>query len=227
MELQIQELVSSIQKEGIEVAKAETDRIIAEANEKAAAIIAQAKSEAERIEAKSKKEIDLMKDSAKVGAEHAQRDAMLSFKEAVQAKFENLLEADVAKADYEKLHIYLFYLVSQMLNFWKLRKLKKIKEIKTIVIILKNSVVEIHYEYKLLLSLTSQRPSGRDNFLYFFIFFQLAKLEYCYFLVIWSIFLTRLANSSSLYRRVSLTMRPSRSISTLRVMPDERSAYLQ
>lgn len=97
MELQIQELVSSIQKEGIEVAKAEADRIIAEANEKAAAIIAQAKSEAERIEAKSKKEIDLMKDSAKVGAEHAQRDAMLSFKDAVQAKFENLLEADVAK----------------------------------------------------------------------------------------------------------------------------------
>ena len=46
MELQIQELVSSIQKEGIEVAKAEADRIIAEANEKAAAIIAQAKSEA-------------------------------------------------------------------------------------------------------------------------------------------------------------------------------------
>lgn len=97
MELQIQELVSSIQKEGIEVAKAEAERIIAEANEKAAAIVAQAKADAAKIEAKSKNEIDVIKESARVGIEHAQRDAMLSFKEAMQAKFENLLEADVAK----------------------------------------------------------------------------------------------------------------------------------
>lgn len=97
MELQIQDLVSSIQKEGIEVAQAEAARIIAQANEQAAAIVALAKSEAARIEEKSKNEIDVMKESARVSAEHAQRDAMLSFKEAVQAKFENLLEADVAK----------------------------------------------------------------------------------------------------------------------------------
>ena len=47
MEMQINELVSAIKKEGVIAAQAEADRIIAEANEKAAAIIAKAKSEAD------------------------------------------------------------------------------------------------------------------------------------------------------------------------------------
>ena len=47
-----------------------------------------------------------------------------------------------------------------------------------------------------------------------------------FFASISSIFFVNAANSSSLYKRVSITMRPSLSISTLRVMPALRSAYL-
>ena len=97
MELQIQDLVSSIRKEGVDAAHAQAESIVAQAKEQAAAIIAEAQAEAERIEAKAKSEIDVMKDGAKVSAEHARRDAMLSFKDAVQAEFEKILAADVNK----------------------------------------------------------------------------------------------------------------------------------
>ena len=98
MELQIQELVSSIRKEGVDAARAEAESIIAEAKEQAAAIVAQAHTEAEQITVKAKNEIDVMKDGAKVSAEHAKRDAMLSFKDAVQGEFEKILAADVSKS---------------------------------------------------------------------------------------------------------------------------------
>lgn len=97
MEMQIQELVSSIKKEGIDAARAEAESILAQAKERAAAIIADANAEAERIGTKARNEIDVMKEGARVSAEHAQRDAMRSFKDAVRCEFEKLLAADVNK----------------------------------------------------------------------------------------------------------------------------------
>ena len=97
MELQIQELVSSIKKEGVDAARAEAERIIAEAREQAASIVAEAQAEAARIEAKTRDEIEVLKDGAKISAEHAQRDAMLSFRNAVQGEFEKLLASDIDK----------------------------------------------------------------------------------------------------------------------------------
>ena len=98
MELQIQDLVSTIKKEGIDAANAEAERMIADAKAEAASILAKANSEAEKIEEKSRQEIEVMKDGARVSIEHAKRDAMLSFKAAVQAEFEKILSADTEKA---------------------------------------------------------------------------------------------------------------------------------
>ncbi len=98
MELQIQDLVSSIRKEGIDAAKSEADAIIAEANKKAEAMIADAKAEAKRTKESSEKEIEILKESAAVGAEQAKRDAMLAFKTEVQAEYEKILSAKVQKA---------------------------------------------------------------------------------------------------------------------------------
>ena len=97
MELQIQDLISSIKKDGIDAARAEADSIIAEAKDRAASILTDANDEAAKVEAKSKNEIDILKESAKVNAEHAQRDAVLSFKKAIQGEFEKILAADVSK----------------------------------------------------------------------------------------------------------------------------------
>lgn len=97
MEIQIQDLVSAIKKDGIDTAQSEADRIIAEAEKKSAAIIAAANEEAASILKKAESEIEILKESAKTTAEHAKRDAMLFFKKSVQKEFEYLLEADISR----------------------------------------------------------------------------------------------------------------------------------
>lgn len=97
MELQIQDLVTSIRKEGIDAAKAEAESIIAEAKMKAESIVAEAKAEAKTAKETSEKEISILKDSAAVSAEQAKRDALLSFKEEVKKEFEKILAADIKK----------------------------------------------------------------------------------------------------------------------------------
>ncbi|MBO5564627.1 MAG: hypothetical protein J5935_03320 [Lachnospiraceae bacterium] len=97
MELQIKDLVSSIRKDGIDAANAEAESILAEARQKAASIIEDAKEEAKQHKDATEKEIDILKESAKVGAEQAKRDAVLSFKAEIQKEFEKILAADVRK----------------------------------------------------------------------------------------------------------------------------------
>ena len=95
MELQIQDLVSSIRKDGIDAANAEAEAIISEAKKKAEMIIADAKAEAKNIKETSEKEINILKESAALSAEQAKRDAMLAFKNEVQAEFEKILSAKI------------------------------------------------------------------------------------------------------------------------------------
>ena len=95
MELQIQDLVSSIRKDGIDAANAEAEAIISEAKKKAAMIIADAKAEAKNIQETSEKEISILKESAALSAEQAKRDAMLAFKNEVQTEFEKILSAKI------------------------------------------------------------------------------------------------------------------------------------
>lgn len=95
MELQIQDLVSSIRKDGIDAANAEAEAIISEAKKKAEMIIADAKAEAKNIQETSEKEINILKESAALSAEQAKRDAMLAFKNEVQTEFEKILSAKI------------------------------------------------------------------------------------------------------------------------------------
>ena len=95
MELQIQDLVSSIRKDGIDAANAEAEAIISEAKKKAEMIIADAKAEAKNIQETSEKEINILKESAALSAEQAKRDAMLAFKNEIQAEFEKILSAKI------------------------------------------------------------------------------------------------------------------------------------
>ena len=97
MELQIQDLVSSIKKEGVDAAKAQADAILAEAKQKADAIIAAAQEEAKKTTENAERDVAALKDSARVSAEQAKRDAVLSFREAVQGEFKKILAADVKK----------------------------------------------------------------------------------------------------------------------------------
>ena len=97
MEMQIEDLVRSIRKDGVDAAKAEAEEILSAARNQAADIIANANEEAQRAKTKAESEIELLKESARVTLEHARRDAILSFGESVRQEFEKLLAADTAK----------------------------------------------------------------------------------------------------------------------------------
>ena len=97
MELQIQDLVSSIRKEGVEAANAEAEAIIAEAKKKADSIVSGAKAEAQQFKDTAEKEINILKESAEVSAEQAKRDAVLAFKSEIQSEFEKILKTDISK----------------------------------------------------------------------------------------------------------------------------------
>jgi len=98
MELQIQGLISSIKKDGIEAANQEATAIVAEANRKAQALLASARAEAEQIRHAAQQEAEMYRSNAVLNAQQAKRDATLAFSRAVQAQFEKILSADVGKA---------------------------------------------------------------------------------------------------------------------------------
>ena len=94
MELQIQDLVSSIKKDGIDSANQQAAAILADARKQADAIVAEAKSQADKLRDDAKAEIDVFKTSA----QQAKRDAVLAFRQEIQKEFEKILAADVGKA---------------------------------------------------------------------------------------------------------------------------------
>lgn len=98
MAQQIQDLVASIQKEGIDKANEKSAEIIAEAKAKAKEIINAAKKDAEKKISDADKEIALRDQSAKASLQQASRDVQLSLKKAITAQLDSLLQAKIEKA---------------------------------------------------------------------------------------------------------------------------------
>lgn len=97
MEVQIQDLVTSIRKEGVDAANAEAETILANAKKKADEIVSKAKAEAEAEKETAEKEIAVLKESARVSADQAKRDAVLAFRTEVEKEYEKLLKRDIQK----------------------------------------------------------------------------------------------------------------------------------
>lgn len=98
MAQQIQDLVESIQKEGIDKANKQAEQIITDAKSKADEIIKSAKKESEKILSDAEKEVALRDQSAKASLSQAARDVQLSLKKALTAQINALLEEKVSKA---------------------------------------------------------------------------------------------------------------------------------
>ena len=98
MELQIQDLVSSIKKDGIESANREAAQILADAKAQAEKIVADARSEADKLRADAQAEIGVFKASAQLSAEQAKRDAVLAFRQEIGAELTKLLAQDTHNA---------------------------------------------------------------------------------------------------------------------------------
>lgn len=98
MSQDLQSLLEKINREGVEKAQAEADRIIADANEKATAIKRGARAEADKAKAEAEK---AAADYAARAAEtigQAARDTVLKVEAAVQKMLEQLLAKDVDRA---------------------------------------------------------------------------------------------------------------------------------
>lgn len=94
----LQSLLEKINREGVEKAKAEADRIVAEAKAKAAGIVKAATEESAKAKADAEKAAADYSARAAETVGQAARDTILKVEGAVSAMLENLLAKDVDKA---------------------------------------------------------------------------------------------------------------------------------
>ena len=103
MEQQIQDLINSIKKDGIDSATNESKRIIEEAEKKAETIIKEANAERDKLLADGRRQLEKEKESFSESLKMAARDLSLSFKKEVEGKIQALLDEKVKGAFDENL----------------------------------------------------------------------------------------------------------------------------
>ena len=83
MEIQLQELIDQIRKDGVEAAETQAETILKTAEEEAEKIIADAKSHAEKIISDAKAENERTVKSGEDAIRQAGRNLLISFRESV------------------------------------------------------------------------------------------------------------------------------------------------
>ncbi|MFP4430405.1 MAG: V-type ATP synthase subunit E [Spirochaetaceae bacterium] len=102
MDAQLQELLESIKKEGIETAKQESERIIEDARKEAAQIVADAETQGKTIVEKAKNEAARLEATAKDAIRQAGRDLVLSLESQIGRIFERIVRETVSATYDEK-----------------------------------------------------------------------------------------------------------------------------
>jgi V/A-type H+-transporting ATPase subunit E len=95
MDIQVQELINKIKKDGIESATQEALKLKAEAEAEAKHIVEAAKKEAQEIAAKAKKDAERSEKAGKAALEQASRNLVLVFKAEVQAMLDKLIASQL------------------------------------------------------------------------------------------------------------------------------------
>lgn len=96
MEIQLQELIEQIKKEGVQAASAEAEAIVAAAREEAAAIVANAEAEAEKTLLAAKTENERMVRASEEAIRQAGRNLLISFRESVARELRVLVGEQVS-----------------------------------------------------------------------------------------------------------------------------------
>ena len=96
MEIQLQELIDQIKKDGVTAAQAEAEAIIHSAKEKAEKMIADAQTQANKILENAKQENDKMVKSGEDAIRQAGRNLLISFRESIAREVEKILSHNVA-----------------------------------------------------------------------------------------------------------------------------------
>jgi len=99
MEIQVQELIDKIKKDGIETATEEAARVKLEAQAEARRIVDAAKKEAEDIVARGKQDAERSEKAGVAALEQASRNLILVFKDEIQALLNKLI-SELTTANY-------------------------------------------------------------------------------------------------------------------------------
>ena len=98
MDVQLQELIDKIKKNGVAAAESSAAEIIADAEKRAAAIISEAERKAEEAEKKAKAEAERLEKASIDAIKQAGRNSILSFRDGINAELSAIVEAETAKA---------------------------------------------------------------------------------------------------------------------------------
>lgn len=102
MDAQLQELLESIKKEGIDTAKQEADRIVEDARKEAAQIVADAEAQSKGIVDKAKAEAARLEATAKDAIRQSGRDLILSLESQLGQIFDRIVRETVSASYDEK-----------------------------------------------------------------------------------------------------------------------------
>ncbi|MBQ3058117.1 MAG: V-type ATP synthase subunit E [Clostridia bacterium] len=95
MEIQLQELIDQIKKDGVEAAETEAEAIVKAAKEKAEQIIADAQANADKILAGARTEAERMAKSSEDAIRQAGRNLLISFRESVTRELNAIIGENV------------------------------------------------------------------------------------------------------------------------------------
>lgn len=97
MEIQLQELINQIKKDGVETAEVQAESIINSAKAEAEKIVAEAQAQADKILVNAKNENDRMVKSGEDAIRQAGRNLLISFRESVSRELNALVGENVAE----------------------------------------------------------------------------------------------------------------------------------
>lgn len=99
MDVQLQELIDKIKKDGVATAEKEAAKIIDDAEKKAETIIADAQAKAAEIIKNSKNETERMEKASEEAIVQAGRNMLLSFKDSLVKELDGLIQTETAKGE--------------------------------------------------------------------------------------------------------------------------------
>ncbi len=97
MDVQLQELIDKIKKDGVESAESSAAAIIAEAEKKAALVVSDGEAKAAELIQKAKAECDRMEKASIAAIRQAGRNLLISFRDGVTAELSAVISAETAK----------------------------------------------------------------------------------------------------------------------------------
>ena len=98
MDVQLQELIDKIKKDGVASAEAAASDIIAQAEKKAAALIAEAEDKAASVIKNAKAETERLEKAATDAVRQAGRNLLISFRDGINAQLDAFIKAETAKS---------------------------------------------------------------------------------------------------------------------------------